>query len=100
MRQNYAHVNDEDLLLYAGGELEETAERVEVHLAGCQLCRSRMEEVQKELTEFSMVYGHDMSEAAPAGDGRAALKAGMADVSARRAGKRSTLNSARDPTCC
>jgi hypothetical protein len=90
MRQSYAHVNDEDLLLYAGGELEEAPERVEVHLAGCELCRSRMEKLQNGLSEFSEVYRQHLSKGAPATEARAALKARM-ELDTRHAAKRSTF---------
>lgn len=90
MRQSFAHVNDEDLLLFAGGELEESGERVERHLEDCELCRARMEKLQIGLADFREAYRQNVSDAMPAAVARAALKARM-EESRAPSRKRSNL---------
>jgi len=90
MKRDYAHVNDENLLLYASGELEDSA-GVDRHLAGCEVCRGRLERLQSGLAEFAEAYRQNITDAVPAAEARATLKARMAEVSTPSAGKHPTF---------
>jgi hypothetical protein len=81
MKQECAHVNDEDLLLYASGELGESSALVKRHLANCNVCQSRMERLNARLDEFSKAYCSDTDiDLIPAAEARESLEARLMET--------------------
>jgi anti-sigma factor RsiW len=53
MRDNHVHLSDQDLLLFADGELSSRrAHRVREHLAACWTCRARTTELEGAIADF------------------------------------------------
>jgi hypothetical protein len=78
------HLADEKLLLYADEELS-VADSVKIadHLATCDQCCARLEEVTGRLAEFSRAHRRALHSDLPPSDGaRARLTAGLAELSA------------------
>jgi hypothetical protein len=89
MKQNRAHVNDEELLLYASGELWESAVLVGRHVATCKICQSRMGRLQDGLAEFSESYrSNALADSTQAAEARGRLKARMTKMDGVSAGRR------------
>lgn len=89
MRENRAHVKDEDLLLYASGEVEDTRVLVRRHVANCKECRSRMEQLQGRLAQFSEAYRNDQEiNSTQAAGARETLKARIAAMDRVSPGRR------------
>ncbi|HEY1657537.1 MAG TPA: hypothetical protein VGG14_04280 [Candidatus Sulfotelmatobacter sp.] len=89
MKQNHAHVNDEDLLLYASGELDHTSVLVGRHVANCNMCKVRMEQLQGRLAEFSEAYRGDRAmNSTQAVGARETLKARITEMDRVSAGRR------------
>ncbi len=83
MRNKDPHISDQDLLLYADGELPFGQKfQTRVHLAACWECRARMAEIEGAIVDF--VRLHQQSSKAPSQpiEGpRALLKARLAELS-------------------
>ncbi len=84
MASEYAHLSDEELLLFADGELSPRhAARVEGHLADCWDCRSRMRKLEATIADFVQVHHLTLDPHLPSREGpRALLKARMAEQAA------------------
>lgn len=81
MKQNHAHVTDEDLLLYTSGEPGQTAALAEQHLGNCESCRLRMEQLQTRFAEFADAYCGEIEKDSTAADAaRETLKARMRGI--------------------
>jgi hypothetical protein len=79
------HVPDDQLLLYAAGELAEgSAGQVSTHMECCAPCRARLNELQGALSEVHEAHQRMVNQGLPSPAGpRALLKAQLAEVSAR-----------------
>ena len=80
------HVQDEQLLLHASGELSVASERqVRDHLEGCPVCRGRLTELEGTLAEFGSAHHESVrDQIVPLEDSRAAFTARLANASAQR----------------
>jgi anti-sigma factor RsiW len=85
MTKSILHVPDDQLLLYAAGELTEgPASQVSTHMECCALCRARLNELQDTLSSVYKAHQHITNQPLPSSAGpRALLKAQLADMSAR-----------------
>lgn len=82
MKSQESHLSDQELLLFADGELsaEETG-RVQAHLAACWACRTRKLEIEGAIGEFVRLYRQNLDCQIPPPDGpRALLKAQLAQL--------------------
>ena len=97
MKNEIFHPSDEQLLLFADGELPaRLAEKIRAHLRACWDCRRRMAELENTIAEFMQVHRRTLDPQVPPIDGpRAQLKARLAEL-ARNAqqSERSSLLSA------
>jgi Putative zinc-finger len=87
VREEHLHIEDDQLLLHASGELRPGSNaRVQRHLEGCSQCRARIKELQRSLAEFSEVHHNSVwnAELPPAGAARAALRARMTELAAEK----------------
>ena len=75
------HPSDQEVLLYADGEMSSRrAARIRAHLAACWECRARMAELEGGIREFLDVYRSGLDSNLPAAAGpRALLKARLAE---------------------
>lgn len=89
MRREHRHVRDEQLLLHGSGELRETVNRrVQIHLESCSRCRTRLQELQHILSQFSDAHRDSWeAQVLPTDRARAALEAGMARLAAEKRGR-------------
>lgn len=80
MRDNNAHLSDQELLLYADGELSQNkAARTREHLAACCSCRSRSLELEGAIASFVQLHRSRLDALPPRADGlRSSLKAQLA----------------------
>ncbi len=78
------HVSDDQLLLYAAGELANPFTRqASSHLESCVACRDRLKELQKTLRDVEAAHREIANQSLPSSAGpRALLKAQLADLSA------------------
>jgi anti-sigma factor RsiW len=81
MAYQEVHPGDQELLLYADGELpRRSVARVRAHLAACWGCRSRMAEIERTITDF-MALHHALNAQLPPTPGlRARFKARLNEV--------------------
>jgi hypothetical protein len=80
------HLPDEQLLLYAAGEIEDDccSNRVRAHLEFCDHCKGRLNQLQNGLNEFAQANPLAFHAELPSAAGpRALLKAQLANSSAR-----------------
>ena len=77
------HVSDEQLLRTLDGEISPArAKNVRAHVAMCQRCQTRMEELNQALYQFLELQDRELISRLPSGDGpRAILRARMAELS-------------------
>lgn len=82
MRNENVHTSDEDLLLFADGELPaRRATRIREHLAACWDCRTRMAEMEGTIGEFMRMHRETLDPQLPPIEGpRAQLKARLAEL--------------------
>jgi hypothetical protein len=82
MGSRHLHVRDEQLLLFAAGDLAANASAaIQEHLEMCAPCRTRIEELQAAETRFSEAHHKIYKELLPPIDpARASLKARMARI--------------------
>jgi hypothetical protein len=74
MLQESVHPSDQDLLLWADGELSsQRAGEIEKHLSACWTCRARMAELERSIADFVHVYHADFDGRLPPIDGPRAL---------------------------
>jgi hypothetical protein len=80
MRDNDVHLCDQELLLYADGELSQNkAARMREHLAACWTCRSRSLELEGAIASFVQLHRSRLDALSPRADGlRSSLKAQLA----------------------
>ena len=80
MTDSALHLRDDQLLLYAGGELQgSAAESAAEHLSACDACRLRLGQLEGTLAEYTQAqHGAASSELPSAVGPRALLKAQMA----------------------
>ena len=90
MRDNDLHLSDQELLLYADGEVSQNrASRMREHLAACWTCRSRSLELESAIASFVHLHRSRLDALSPRRDGlRSSLKAQLA---ATRRGSRFRL---------
>jgi len=81
------HLTDSELLAAADGELRSRQTRVESHLARCQTCRARMEQIENTMARVAHAYRDAVEPSLPpAAASRAALYSHLAaDGEARQA---------------
>lgn len=80
MRDSDAHLSDQELLLYADGEVSQNrASRMREHLAACWTCRSRSLELEGAIASFVQLHRSRLDALPPRADGlRSSLKAQLA----------------------
>ena len=97
MKNETFHPSDEQLLLFADGELPaHRADQIRAHLQACWDCRGRMAQLESTIAEFMQVHRQALDPQVPPIDGpRLQLKARLAEL-ARNAqqSERSSLLSA------
>lgn len=97
MKNENFHPSDQQLLLYADGELPaHRADRIRAHLRACWDCRSRMSKMESTIADFMRVHRQTLDSRVPPIDGpRAQLRTRLAEL-ARSAhqNQRSSLLSA------
>jgi hypothetical protein len=78
------HPSDEDLLLFADGEISPArVHRVRAHLETCGTCRARMSEFEATIREFIALHRSEFDVQLPSAAGpRALLKAHLAELAA------------------
>jgi anti-sigma factor RsiW len=75
------HPTDQELLLYADGELSRhSVARVRAHLASCWGCRSRMAEVERTIGDFMALHQTLNAELPPPPGRRALLKIRLSEM--------------------
>jgi hypothetical protein len=75
------HPTDQELLLYADGELSwRSAARVSAHLAACWSCRSRMAEIERTIADFMALHQTLNAKVPPTPGLRALLKARLGEA--------------------
>lgn len=84
MRDNEVHLSDQDLLLYADGELApRRAAEMRGHLAACWSCRTRAADMEGAIADFVHLHQSRVDGQMPRGDGlRSSLRAQMAAATA------------------
>jgi anti-sigma factor RsiW len=84
MESKYEHLSDEELLLFADGELPaRRVSQVDMHLAACWDCRSRLRELEETIADFVHVHHGILDPQLPPSAGpRALLKARLAEAAA------------------
>ena len=84
MKSKYAHLCEEELLLFADRELSsQHLLRVDAHLAACWDCRSRLRQIEETIADFVQVHHSTLDPQLPPSAGpRALLKARLAEAAA------------------
>ena len=82
--RKYAHVSNEELLLFADGELSSRYfSRVDAHLAACWDCRGRLRQIEETIADFVQVHHGTLDPQLPPSAGpKALLKARLAEAAA------------------
>ncbi|HTV56903.1 MAG TPA: hypothetical protein VMI06_18570 [Terriglobia bacterium] len=82
MKNENFHPSDEELLLFADGELSaHRADQVSAHLCACWDCRTRLAEVESTIAGFMQVHRQTFDPQVPPIDGpRAQLRARLAEL--------------------
>jgi hypothetical protein len=82
------HLSDEEILLVLDGELSpRRARRAQTHLSTCQVCCSRLREVETTIADFVSIRGGAPSSHLPSPDGsRALLRARLSEAADHRSG--------------
>ncbi|HMF78315.1 MAG TPA: zf-HC2 domain-containing protein [Bryobacteraceae bacterium] len=85
MQPEHVHPSDQELLMAADGELvERRASDVQGHLASCEACRGRMQEIESAMSSFTHLQ-QEIGVRLPNMDGpRALLRARLAELAAER----------------
>ena len=85
MRPDDAHISDSDLLLQIEGELSpRAAKKIANHIDGCWKCRTRRQELESAIGDFTSAYQHESTDLPPATGPRALLKARLAQMYAAK----------------
>jgi hypothetical protein len=81
MSQECLHPSDQDLLLWADGELSsQRADGIGRHLSACWMCRARMAELERAIGDFVRLYHSELDAKLPPIAGpRALLRARIAE---------------------
>lgn len=81
--QSDRHLEDQELLMHADGELSEVlSARVSQHLASCWSCRARQTQLEETIAEFMQAHQGHLNARIPAAEGpRAKIKAQLAAAS-------------------
>ena len=84
MRDNNVHLSDQELLLFADGELSlRRAHRVREHLAACWTCRGRLSELEGAILDFVHIHQSQVDARTPPAAGpRSSFKAQLAAAAA------------------
>ena|SRR5579862_1621100 len=84
MRDNDLHLSDQEILLYADGEIPQNdAARVREHLTACWNCRARSMELEGAIADFVQIHRSRVDAHKPHADGlRSSLKAQLAAAAA------------------
>jgi anti-sigma factor RsiW len=79
MENEYAHPSNEELLLFADGELStRRVSQINAHLAACWDCRIRLKQLEQAIADFVCAYHGSLDPRLPSSAGpRALLKARM-----------------------
>ena len=85
MLHGESHLSDQDLLLAADGEVSPArAARMREHLAACEPCRARLNELEDATLRLVRLHRHDLDPRLPPAAGpRALLRARLADAASR-----------------
>jgi hypothetical protein len=77
MENEYAHLSNEELLLFADGELStRRVSQINAHLAACWDCRTRLKQLEQTIADFVCAYHGSLDSRLPTSAGpRALLKA-------------------------
>ncbi|MFZ0814294.1 MAG: hypothetical protein WAM78_02180 [Candidatus Sulfotelmatobacter sp.] len=88
MREEHLHVNDEELLLHADGEMPAgSSSCIRAHLESCAQCRARLSKLESTLAEVSVAHRTAWDGELPPGAGpRALFKTRLAELSAQQRG--------------
>jgi hypothetical protein len=96
MTDPVVHLRDDQLLLYASGELRDaSAGLASAHMRSCPRCKSRLNELESALGEFAQAHRIACDPELPSAAGpRALLKAQLSDLSSRAPSMRQHSNGA------
>jgi hypothetical protein len=85
MASKYPHPSDEELLLFADGELStQRVSQVNAHLAACWDCRIRLKQLEETIADFVCAYHGSLDPRLPPSAGpRALLKARLFDTAGK-----------------
>jgi hypothetical protein len=85
MLNRNGHPNDEELLLFADGELtRRRTTQMRAHLSGCWSCRARMVEIEGSIVEFVRAHHQTIDPVLPPVDGpRALLRVQLSQLNAQ-----------------
>jgi len=87
------HLRDDQLLLYASGEIDELSPELISHAQSCSLCQTRSQQLEDAFAEFSQSHRIVLNAALPSSAGpRALLKAQLANLAARPTSASSPLS--------
>jgi anti-sigma factor RsiW len=103
MRYRESHVSDQDLALFADGEIDPgRAPEVEAHLAECWFCRARKQDVENAMMDFVRLHRQALdNRLPPRAPIRAMLKARLAQTAeARRASPAAASSMGLRRRCC
>lgn len=84
MRSKYAHLSDEELPMFADGELSRRrVSQVNAHLAACWDCRIRIRQLEEAISDFVWLHYSTLDpQLTPATGPRALLKARLTEAAA------------------
>jgi hypothetical protein len=96
MTDSVLHLRDDQLLLYAGGEVQSSSMKLAAqHLENCSQCQARLAELENTLAEVSREQHLAVDQELPSAVGpRALLKAQISDMSARTSSVRESSKGA------
>jgi hypothetical protein len=88
LQRNASHLRDDQLLLYANGELPEPSAELASHVESCLQCKARLAELEGTLVEFIQSQHTAFAAPLPSAAGpRALLKAQLSDLSPPKGSK-------------
>src|ERR1700733_12650256 len=82
MRDTISHLSDQDLLLFADGELSRTrSAQARAHLVACWSCRARLRKMEDTVSDVANIYAREFDPRSSSEAGlRARLKAQLSDL--------------------
>lgn len=85
MSDTISHLSDQDLLLFADGELpRRRSARAHAHLAACWSCRARLRKMEDTVSDVVNIYAREFDpESSSAAGSRALLKAQLSELATK-----------------